>query len=38
VTWATVGEGNARSYTMGDGKGGQVDLVTEFGDIALVVK
>ena len=38
ATWATAGEGNARSYTMGDGKGGQVDLVTEFGDIAVVAK
>lgn len=37
-SWATAGEGNARSYTMGNGDGGQVDLKTEFGEIEIIVK
>ena len=38
ATWATAGEGGAKSYTMGSGVGGQVDLSTELGDITIVIK
>jgi len=38
ASWATAGEGGAKSYTMGDGVGAQVDLSTDLGDIAIVVK
>jgi hypothetical protein len=38
-TWATAGQSPARSYTMGTGVGGQVDIVTEgLGDITIIAK
>ncbi|WP_437814109.1 hypothetical protein [Sorangium sp. So ce1078] len=37
-TWATAGEGSAKSYTMGDGEGGLLELFTENGDISIAVK
>ncbi|WP_437677215.1 hypothetical protein [Sorangium sp. So ce131] len=37
-TWVVAGEGSARSYTMGDGEGGWLEVVAERGDIDLVVK
>ncbi|AUX19843.1 hypothetical protein SOCEGT47_002960 [Sorangium cellulosum] len=37
-TWATAGDGGAKSYTMGDGDGGQLDLFTDLGDITIVPK
>ena len=37
-TWAAAGEGNAKSYTMGAGEGGFVDVTSDFGDVALVVQ
>lgn len=37
-TWATAGAGNAKSYTMGNGDGGQLDLFTELGDITIIPK
>ena len=37
-TWATAANSAGKSYTMGDGDGGQLDLLTENGDITIVVK
>ncbi|AUX39164.1 hypothetical protein SOCE26_005460 [Sorangium cellulosum] len=36
--WVVAGEGSARSYTMGAGEGGWLEVVTALGDIAIVVK
>lgn len=38
ATWATAGEGGAKSYTMGDGMGAHVDLTTDLGDITITAK
>jgi hypothetical protein len=34
-TWTAAGEGNAKSYTMGAGAGGHVDVTADFGSISL---
>lgn len=38
ATWATAGEGGAKSYTMGDGVGAHVELTTDLGDITITAK
>lgn len=36
--WLVAGEGSAKSYTMGAGAGGHVDVTADFGSIVLSVK
>jgi hypothetical protein len=38
ATWVTAGESPAKSYTMGTGMGGNVELSTVLGDITIIAK